>query len=141
MTKEILKKNKIPISIIIVIIISALSSILELFLGILFVVFSLIGATSEDNMMRHMLKEYYIIGFVAISIVGIILIIFGILEAIIAYGLWKLKKWAGILGTFVSAINIYIYLLFPGDIWSILSTNFLPMMIIILIGLGWNKLK
>lgn len=72
---------------------------------------------------------------------ALLIMVFLILRAAVVYGLWNLKKWAGILLIIISLYGIFE--LFNSLFLQILieMVFWIDLICIILIALGWNKLK
>lgn len=139
------KKSDRPVVIVIAVIISALYGIIEILLGLLVLVVGLLfQSISKDlgmqNLPPEMPKEFVVLGVVALIGIGLLVLIFGIIDAAVAYGLWKLKKWAGYLGITLNVIGFIISLPFISDIFGVASIS-LSALTIILIALGWNSLE
>ena len=80
----------------------------------------------------------YIIGGFA-TVIGGITIVVGVLDIAAAYGLWKLKKWGGILGVILSIIGLLLSIPFMAIDYGL--SVILSSEMIILIALGWKSLK
>ena len=80
----------------------------------------------------------YIIGGFA-TVIGGITIVVGVLDIAAAYGLWKLKKWGGILGVILSIIGLLLSIPFMAIDYGL--SVILSFEMIILIALGWKSLK
>lgn len=137
--KVINSKRDTPVSVTVAIIMLAIGGVTELIYGLglflsLFVQEVLYGPT---------------LIFVVFAIV--ICIIFGILNIIATYGLWKLKKWAGILGIVTNMVILFVgisiitLLSMRLSSWVILpfilTDIFLPILTIIFIVLLWKYLE
>lgn len=133
--------NKRPITVTITSIAAALLGLHEILFGMMF--------SSSKLLLQSMklfdLPEiiYELTGFGIIAIMTLYLI-FGIVHLVVAYGLWILKKWAGILGIVsfvgISLFTFVITLYFPSferwvpDIWGY-------GIVCILFIISWNSLE
>lgn len=127
-------------------------------IAILVLYFTIIGWKESrlvQNQLRNKTIIFLVVYFIIIGIGGIIynlvfdlnlngLYIDGMVLIGVAYGLWNLQKWAGILGIFLTietvAVNIYIDT-FGSEFWygSVLKYSW-DGLVIILIILNWNNL-
>jgi hypothetical protein len=145
-TKKITEtqKSERPVSIVIAAVLMALSGLLEILLGVLVLGIGLLAQSiaSMGQNIPEMPKELIGFGIIALVAIGLLILIFGIIDAAVAYGLWKLKKWAGYLGIILNVVGLFINFLFSlNNIGALIAGTFLGLLTIILIVLGWNSLE
>lgn len=138
------KKSERPISITIAAIISALSGGIEILLGLFVLGMGLLAQSiaSMGQNIPEMPKELLGFGIIALVAIGLLILIFGIIDAAVAYGLWKLKKWAGYLGIILNVAGLlFSFITSPGNLAIAIAGTALGLLTIILIVLGWNSLE
>jgi len=83
---------------------------------------------------------------ITVKIIGIINFIEGILYIYLGNSLWKMKKWAGVLGIFLRVSYLFFFLLFFVVKSVQITTGIAPhilivnVMVVVLIMLGWKSL-
>jgi len=83
---------------------------------------------------------------ITVKIIGIINFMEGILFIYLGNGLWKMKKWAGVLGIFLRGSYLLFFLLFFVVNSVQITTGIAPLalivnvMVVVLIMLGWKSL-
>lgn len=129
-----IKESKISILIIITIILTSFNGLIGILLGL----FGLgIGLFSPKSFFQTWIDYKYMeIGSLMFIGFGLFILIFGILNVIGSYGLWNLKKWAGILVIILNLVIIFFAFLL--GVWLLIILIILPVIFIIL---RWNKLK
>lgn len=137
-----IKKPERPISITIAAILIALSAGIEILLGLfaLLILFALgIGLPQTTSAENEMFQLRAISNVVVITFFVLIL---GIIDAAVAYGLWKLKKWAGIVGIILNIAGLFLlFITSPGNLAIAIAGASLGLLTIILIVIGWNSLE
>lgn len=140
------QKSERPVSIVIAAVLMALSGLLEILLGLLVLGIGLLAQSiaSMGQNIPEMPEGDLLRGFgmIIIAAIGLVILIFGIIDAAVAYGLWKLKKWAGYLGIILNVVGLFINFMFSlNNIGALIAGTSLGLLTIILIVSGWNSLE
>ncbi|OGI14615.1 hypothetical protein A3K63_03700 [Candidatus Micrarchaeota archaeon RBG_16_49_10] len=96
------KETKRPLGVSIISILGFVGALVLIAIGIALLVFAELG----EALLMSMFPFFGVILKIAIGVVGGIMILLGVLTLVISYGLWKMKKWAWIIGMVLLGIGV-----------------------------------
>ena len=122
-----------PVVIVIAAILFGIMGVLEVLSGLII--------TALGPMIQNLLESTEFGSFVGgfVILFGGIILVAGVLDIAVAYGLWELKKWGGILGIILGIISVLLSIPFVTIDFGF--SLILSLAMVTLIALGWNSLS
>ena len=128
---QITEQIERPVAIVIAAILFGIMGILEVLSGLIF------AALGPMILMESSELASFVGG--SVILFGGIILVAGVLDIAVAYGLWELKKWGGILGIILGIISVLLSIPFVTIDFGF--SLILSLAMVILIALGWNSLS
>jgi uncharacterized membrane protein (DUF2068 family) len=125
------EKIERPVVIVIAAILFGIMGVLEVLSGLIF------AALGPMILMEYTELASFVGG--SVILFGGIFLVAGVLDVAVAYGLWELKKWGGILGIILGVISLLLSIPFVTIDFGF--SLILSLAMIILIAFGWNSLS